>query len=890
MSRLDGLRHRLYVLRRGNRYGSEVERELRFHVELEMLAQSHRTLADAETSARRRLGNATYYREEVRRMTSLQWMDRIRQDSTYAWRGLRRSPVFTLTVVATLGLGLGVNVAMYSFLDRLFARNPGGVVAPDGVKRLYIDRGRALIGRGNRVYGSFNYPLFKAVRERVDSATPLAAFTPSDSVALTSGTITASTRASYVSGEYFQLLHLRPLLGRFFVAEEGTIDVRSPVAVIGEALWRRAFASDPGILGRVVSIKGESFTVVGVAPVDFAGVDANLAEIWMPLNCFPVETYDKRPWYAGNGNYLRAIARVDHPPELSRLRTAGTTAIRTMQRARPDTLSALIPGPLIEARGPVEEQREVSISKRLAGVAFIVLIIACANVANLLLLRAASRQRELAIRRALGVSRGRLYGQLLTESLMLALLAGGAALLFALWGGGALSRILLPRVHWAAAPIDGRVVVMTAMATVVVGLLAGLLPAIGATKAELTGALKAGARNEHQRTSRAQTALLIAQTALSVVLLVGAGLLVRSLMNVKSIDLGYDADGIVITNTYIRDTDRSRSVGAGLVEAAERLRATPGVRSLALASVAPMNGYAVTEVYLPGRDSVVKIAGEYPTYNAVSSDFVQVLGIPLLAGRALGRDDRAGAMPVAVVGQELARGLWPGEDPLGKCIIIAKPTNGCTSVVGVVGDTHRMQIIEKSAPQFYLPLAQQPTAAPQSLVLRVDQAQAAAVVAAVRAELARLMPDADDYAVRSMEQILEPQLRPWRMGAVLFSALGLLALIVASVGIYGVMAYAMTQRTHEMGVRLALGARAADILNLVLGNGLRVVLIGVAIGVGVALALGRLVSSLLFGVVANDVSVLILAVVTLCSLAAVACLIPGWRAARVDPMIALRSE
>jgi putative ABC transport system permease protein len=321
-----------------------------------------------------------------------------------------------------------------------------------------------------------------------------------------------------------------------------------------------------------------------------------------------------------------------------------------------------------------------------------------------------------------------------------------------------------------------------------------------------------------------------------------------------------------------------------------RLHGAPGVSAVAASSSGPMNGYGVTSVFLPGSDSAVKAFGKFPTYNVVSSDFFKATGLRIVAGRAFESSDRVGAIPVTIVSETMARAFWPGESPLGKCIVAKKAGEPCMQVVGVAADAHRGEIIEEPSAQFYMPLAQQPGAVVGSLVLRVDPSRYAAVATAVRVELSRIMPDAGDYTVRSMAQVLEPQLRPWRMGAILFSALGLLALLVASIGTYGVMAYSMTQRTHELGVRLALGAQTGDVLNLVLGEGMRVVVIGVVIGVLASLALGRLVSSLLFGVVPNDPSVLILSVVTLATLASVACLIPGWRAARVDPLTALRSD
>lgn len=890
MSLIDGIRHRVYVLLRGENYAREVEREMRFHLELEQIANTDKGRADrdVELVARRNFGNVTYYREEVRHVTPLHWLDRIRQDASYAWRGLMRSPGFTATVVLTLGLGLGVNAAMYSFLDQILVRPPNGVVAPDGVRRLYLKSPRMTFG----AFASFSYPRFKALRDRASHPDHLAAFTPSGGGRVTNAGVTDSARLSYVSPSYFTVLRLRPAMGRFFVPDEGNIETKTSVAVISDALWHRVFNGDPGVLGRVIGIGKKSFTVVGVAPPNFSGVDVNLVDVWMPLNCFPVPPSNGSVWYAGFGNYLRVIARIDDVAEETQLTSAGTTAMRTMleDRSRDSTIT-LLAGPLVEARGPATQQAEVSLSTRLAGVALIVLLIACANIANMLLLRASSRHREIAVRRALGVSRSRLYGQLLTESVILALLSGAVALMFCLWGGTALRRLLMPNVHWATAAVSGRVVIATTVAAVAIGLVAGLFPAASAARVDLANALKSGGRSRHYRRARTQSGLLVTQAALSVVLLVAAGLFVRSLSNVRSIDLGYDLrQSLVVMSFVFREPERERMLGAELTAIADRLRTTPGVDAVGLSSSTPMGGLGYRRLFVPGNDSALTVSGEVPSYFQISPGFFSASGVRIVAGRDFRTDDRPGTAPVIIVGEAIAKALWPGETPIGKCLISDKPTNGCSTVVGVVADVHRGAIIERASAQYYLPLTQSPDRFPSSMVVRVASSQRTAVASTIRTALARVMPDQSAFAIRTMDQLLDRELRPWRMGAILFSALGLLALVVAAIGIYGVVAYNMSQRSHEMGVRIALGAQMKDVLDLVLGEGLRVVAIGLVIGVGASLLLGRLVSSLLFGVEANDPSVLIAAVVTMLAIAGVASLIPGWRAARVDPVNALRAD
>jgi len=890
MSLLDGLRHRLYVLWRGERYAREVEREMRFHLELEARARTDRELG-AELDSRRTFGNTTYYREEVRRVTPLDWLDRIRQDASYAWRGLRRSPALAVTVVLTLGFGLGVNAAMYSFLDQLFVRPPDGVVAPEGVRRLYLDSPRSAGAfDGTRVFHSFNYPTFAAIRRRIAEPEQIAAFTPSGGTLITGSGIADSARVSYVTPEFFHVLRLRPALGRFFAPEEGSIEAPVPLAVIGHGLWQRVFGADLGVLGRTIELNHARYTVIGIAPTNFSGIDINLADVWVPLSCLPIPVQRGRPWYEQTGNYLRLVARLDAPSDEARLVAAGTAATRyDLDTPGRDTALSVLTGPILEARGPARLSSETSLGTRLGGVAFIVLLIACANVTNVLLLRAASRRRELAMRRALGVSRGRLYSQLATESVLLGLLSAGVALLFALWGGAALRRLLMPTNHWASPAIGTRIVIATTLTAIVIGIVAGLFPAIGAMRSDLSAALKVGARGTYRR-ARSQSVLLVVQAALSLVLLVGAGLFVRSLVNVLSIDLGYIRSGMVITSLYIRDEHRLKTITQQLPAIADRIRARPGVAAVALSNSVPMGGYAFRQVFLPGRDSVARIAGEPPSSLIVSPGFFEASGVRLVAGRDFSADDAIGSARVAIVDEVIASAFWPGKSAIGKCITMDKSTNGCTTVIGVVRRVHRLQVIEPTAAQYYLPLAQFPTSPPTSIVVRVDAGQTQATLSALRNELSSIMPDHSEFSVRTLDAALDRQLRPWRMGAILFSSLGLLALVVAAIGIYGVVAYAMSQRTHEMGVRIALGARAADIVRLVLGDGLRLVVIGLVIGALTALAVGRLVASLLFGIAPNDPAVMIGAIAIMLIIAAVASLIPGLRSARVDAAVTLRAD
>ena len=896
MSMLDGLRHRVYVLWRGERYGREVERELHFHVELERLAASHdHSATDAELAARRAVGNTTYYREEVRRMTPLAWLDVLRQDVAYAWRGLRRSPGFTGAVMITLGLGMGVNAAVYSFLDTLFERPPQGVVRPSEVRRLYIDVAEFQIPGARFAIPGFSYPSVRAIVAAESAQVELAAFSEPDSVAVIDGATRIPIRASHVSASYFSLLGVKPERGRFFSGDEARIEAPTQVAVLSDAFWRRAFGARDAVVGRKVDIEGRPFTVIGVAAPGFSGIDLDAVDVWLTANTNAYGlAFTGEPWYESFNNDFEMLARI--PPGVSEARLMATaTQAHLSVHLRGlmyDSTQRVETGSIVRAAGPENTAREVSISTRLAGVTLIVLLIAIANVANLLLVRATRRRREIALRRALGVTGGRLYAQLLTESVLLGMLGGAVALLVAFWSATALRRLLLPHVQWSTPAIDARTVWLIAGLSLAVGIVAGLAPAFQASQPNLVDSLKAGSHEGAYRRSMLRSTLLALQTALSIVLLVGAGLFVRSLGNVRAIDLGYDVDQTMFAEPHFVTSPPAADVYARLDAAADRLRESPGVEAVALAQNAPMRGYSGTGISLPDRDSVPMFDGMRGAWNlTVSPGYFRATGVPLIAGRDLNASDRLGPGGSVVVSRTMASLYWPGESAIGKCLIVGKHGDPCSTVVGIVADVHRGRVIEKPGLLFYLPAAPTDTfSLPRTLIVRVDEHKAGVVSARIARELARQFPTMMPATVMTLRQSLDSQLRPWRLGAELFTALGVLALVVAALGVYSVVAYSVSQRTREMGIRIALGAQRSDVVSLVVGEGARVLLVGVAAGVAISLAAGRLVASLLYGISPRDLPVFIGSTLTLLIIGIVASAFPSLRAARVDPVAALRTD
>jgi predicted permease len=893
MSLIDGIRHRIHVLFRREAYMREVERELRFHAELATLADSRDSddrLA-AELAGRKAVGNATYYREEVRRMTMLRWLDRARQDASYAMRGLKHAPAFTTTVVVTLALGFGVNAAMYTMLDQVYRRAPEGVVAPGEVRRLYMDVTRPKEPGGRHVFPQFEFPAFRAISGV--SPVALAAFTPSDSVALVRGETRTPVRESMVTGKYFSILGLRPQLGRFFVAEEDSIQTPTPVCVLSDALWRREFAADRGVLGKTVTVDHHPVTIIGVAPPNFTGVDLTLVDVWLPANMIESFNGMPGPWYESFGGGMRVITRVRTSSDEVQLTTAGAVAMHGVhiRGFEYDSTSHLFLGPITEASGPMKPAQEVVVATRISWIAMIVLIIACANVTNLLLLRASRRKREISVRRALGASQMRLYQQLAIESTLLALLGGTAALVVAFWVGNGLRGLMLPRVHWAVPAIDGHTVVFLLGLSMVIGLGAGLAPAFHAMRPNLTDSLKAGTREGAYQRSSVRATLLVLQTMLCVVLLVGAGLFLRSLDALRSIDVGYRIDDVItVTPSFVTQGRHKDELTAGIPLAAERIARIDGAESVAYALSGPMQGSAGGALHLPGRDSLPRAAYlAYPSLNAVSPEYFRVVGLPIREGREFTPSDRGGPAGVVIVSQAMARLYWPGTTALGKCLIIGERTDACSIVVGVSADVHLRQLIEQPALQYFVP-ATNSGWVPGSLIIRSRPGRAAAVAHEAQRILAQTVSGTDGAYARQMSDVLEPQLRPWRLGATLFTAFGVLALAVAGIGIYSVVAYGVSQRTNEMGIRVALGAQSRDILDLVVGEGVRLLGIGIVLGVVVSLALGRFIGSLLFGIMPNDASVLIGAASILIALGLLACVVPAWRATRVNPVTALRAD
>jgi len=888
----------------------DVDAEVAFHLDERAaeLVATGLTADAARAQARAEFGDVPSVRQHLvaidhgisRRRSRAERWEWVAHDVRYAMRSLRRAPGFVVTVSLTLALGLGANAAIFSLLDRLYLRAPAGIAQPSSVHRVQrldpvsVSRREHPDGipkSGFDVSSVFAYDDFAKLSETMPAGARLGGYTMSRKK-LGRGDDALQLRVQFVIGDFFGVLGVRPALGRTFQGEELRIERPTPTLVISDALWRGRFDARPDIVGQLVEFNFQQFTIVGVAPAPFRGPDNDAADLWAPMN-MQERPSPGGPWYTGRGTaWIRILARAGDSHTSAAIGQAATVAFR-QSTFWPDTLAAGEVTPLIQASLPGSGSKNVAIATRLAGVAAIILLIACANVANLFLARGMRRRREIAMRLALGVTRRRLIALLLMESVIVSLIGAAVALVVAVWGATILRERLLPDVQWVGAAVDVRVLAFTLVLALVTGIAAGMVPALRSSRPDLADTLKGSARDGVFQRSRVRSALLVAQSALSIVLLAGAGLFVRSLHSVETENIGYDTERIVFAEVAV-DPDRAEralEVSERFPRLAEKIRRLPGVETAGLAWLTPMRGISWARAFLASGDTLPQVEGQSPFVAWVSPEFFTAVGIHLVAGRGFTAQDGSSPQSAIIVSDRMARTYWPGGSAIGQCLSVSAPTNPCIPIVGVVTNAHFDGIIERPAMQFYLPLADTGRAHRAHVItIRTSKGGAPQVAAHVRQLFREEFTGWASTDVHLMSDDLLPELRPWRTGAALFSAAGILALLVAIVGIYSAISYTFAQRTHEIGVRVALGASAANVIRLVVGEGVRVVCIGVFIGVALSLAAARLVESLLYRTPARDPAVLASVSIALLLVAVGACLIPAWRALRVDPAIALRAE
>jgi putative ABC transport system permease protein len=890
------LRYRVRSLMRRDGVERELADELRFHLERETEKYERQGLSrpEAERRARLAFGGVERAKEASRDGRGTALLESIWQDLRYAWRGLRSKPAFTAGVVLTLGLGIGANAAMFGNVDRLLFRPPAYLRDASGTHRVYLSWTES--GGESRTERNIEFARYLDFKRLTHAFSSIAAF-QTRSLAVGEATDARERPVTVASASYFDVFGARPVLGRFFTADDDSVPVGKPVAVLGYTYWQTEFGGRSDVLGKTIRVDRGLLTIIGVAPDGFTGMtDQGIPALYMPITAYAwgMRARDYSKNY--NWSWLEIVVRrkpgvslTVANADLNSAYRQSTIAEWELARRKVD-LAARRPsaslGPVQLGRGP-EAGQDAKVVVWVGGVALIVLLVACANVANLLLSRAVKRRREIALRLALGVSRARLVRQLLTESLVLAAIGGVFGLATAQWGGAALRVLVLPNQPAAAVVTDARTLAVALIATLGAAVLTGIVPALIGSRSDLARSLTGASRDSGAARSRARTALLVFQAALSVVLLVGAGLFVRSLQNVRAMRLGYDVGPVSIVSMNLRGTKLSPSeatlLGNRLVDAA---RAIPGVSLVSPVASVPFWSNEGRSLYVQGIDSIQKL-GRF-VLQAGNADYFRAAGTRILRGRAFEPSDGRDAPRVVVVGDGMAKLLWPGQDPIGKCVRISADTAPCTTVVGVAEEMRMRSLTDLREHTYYLPLTQYDDA-PSALLLRVT-GDAADFSGTIRRALQPLMPGSAYVNVQPLRELVDPSMRGWQFGATMFLAFGALALALAAVGLYSVIAYGVAQRQKELGVRIALGASRGSVVRLVVRGGVRMVVFGIGIGTVVALWAGHWVEALLFDESPRDPLVYASVAGVLVIVAIVATALPAFGASRVDPNTALRAE
>ena len=902
---------RLLDLRLGGarRIAADMDLEIESHIAMRVadLVRQGMTPEDARSAALARFGDfdaararlhaAAYQRDKALRHRD--WLGALAADLRYAIRQAHRTPGFVAAVVITLALGIGANVAMFSIVDRLLFRAPPLLRDPSFVHRLYL---------ADAYRGQTRYTEYVPYARYADFAKSTTAFSrlamvSETGLAIGAGADTKQMPVGVVSASFFDFFDAPPALGRYYTPAEDRPPNGTPVAVLSYGLWRTRYGGARDVLGRNIQIGATTYSIIGVAPRGFVGLwPGSPPAAFVPLAAYAPEISagmlgrSDRWWTTYTFTWATMIA--ERKPNVSvaaaaaDLSRAYVRSYQAMMALFPRVPPVAVDQPrgivasIVSERGP-NESSTAKVATWITGVAVVVWLIACANVANLLLARALRRRREVSVRLALGVSRARLASQLVTESLVLALGGGVIGIAIAQWGGAILRSQFLDGSARPAVATDGRTLLYAGAAALLAGILAGLAPLAQTRHVDLADQLKAGVREGTYQRSRLRIALLVFQGALSVVLLVGAGLFVRSLEQVNDVPLGFDATHVLAVELAMRgvsaDSAQYIALRQRLLDAAASMRdVTSATRQLAV----PFSSHWALRLEVSGIDSVERL-GQFEM-NAVSADYFKTMGTRIIAGRAISEADRDGAPRAMVVSQSMAKTLWPGRDPIGECVRIQADTVPCTYVVGVAEDIKEREIDHDPGLFYYVSAAQfHPDVG--GLFVRT-RGTAADAQEGVRRRLQRVMPGSSYVVVGPLSELLGEQTRSWRLGATMFAAFGSLALVLAAIGLHGVVSYNVAQRSHELGVRAALGARMGDLAGVVVREAMQLTAAGVAIGSAIALFVAPWVAPLLFRESPRDPWVFGLVAAVLVAVAALASFIPAHRAARADPMRALRSD
>ncbi|PYU92405.1 MAG: hypothetical protein DMG08_12860 [Acidobacteria bacterium] len=878
---------RLRALFRGSRLEDEMDEELRFHLEkqIEDNIKAGMTPEEARYAALRTFGGVEQIKERCRDTHRFRFIEDFRQDVCYGFRMLLRNPGFSAVSVFSLALGIGANTAVFGLIDTLIFR-PFPVRDPNDLA----------------VFTSaFSYPEYLDYRDRNEVFTGVMAYRRLG-FRLSTKQHGEPVEGEAVSANYFAVLGLDLPAGRSFLPEEDAPGSQ-PVAVLSHGLWQRGFGCDPAILGKTVTLNGESLTIIGVAPKSFRGMELYGAatDIWIRLSTVEQVMHFKNDpnWHdvlrRRDARWLGVTGRLKPGTTLEQAQAAMTIRADQLEKAygKPNQGSEIRLSPLGGARIPPKSIR-FSLAL-LTTVASLVLLIVCANVANLLVARASVRQREIGIRLALGAGRARLVRQLLTESVLLSGLGMASGLVVAFWTMGFLSQFRTPMgLHDLDFNLDLRILAFALTISLLTCIAFGLAPAVQASRADPRSALQhfgSGFRCS-MSSSRLRKSLVVCQVAASVILLISAGLLLRTLRNLHNIDPGFKTENVLILPvdlTSLRHGYDERQGMALYRGVLERIRGLPGVRSVAWAGDAPLTRIHIAESFVPAEQAATgkKDWGEIEC-NVVTPSYFEVLGIPLLRGRGFSNQDQETAPGVVIVNQTMARRYWPGADPVGKRIRVKGRTREIFEVIGVATDAKYRTLSEESKPYAYFSLYQRYYSASTLHVKIAGDPEA--MLPLVRREIEAANRDVMVSDARPLAEQIAASLAQQRVAATLLGIPGFLALMLATVGLYGVMAFFVARRTQEIGIRLALGARRKDILSLTFKEGMNLVLIGLGIGLPLALVSSRFLASWIHGVGPTDAATYIGVSLLFIGAGSLAIYVPARRASKVDPMAALRCE
>ncbi len=898
MSLLDVIRYRWRVMTHPRRHEEEVAEEIDFHLGLETMQREHVALdaearAQARYAARRRLGNVTYYQEETRRTSGLEFFDTLMQDARFALRTFRGAPMFTIVAVLTLAIGIGANTAMFSAIDTLLLR-PLPFPEPNQLMAVSLTRAedRDSPARDDLIWSYSKFEILKSA-QRVFA--DLALWRPSEFTARATDEA-QRVQGEFVDSHYLPTLGIQPIVGRTFTGAEDGDFGGARVVVVSYQMWQRMFNGESTALGRTLDVDGIPYTVVGVAPPAFRGLSGEAA-LWMPIASMPVAWHVADP---STHNFF-AVARLAPGVSADRATAAVGAIGQRINAAYPDTRPYVTLGattrPLDAARVDGRVRRTLFI---LFGAVGLVLLIACANVANLFLVRASGRRREIAVRLAIGAGRWRLVRQLLVESVLLSLTGGMASVAVAWIGAKALSTLQpasalrsqnvsgLGVVNFAAIQLNTTALVFTAAVAIATGILFGLVPALQATRPTVSDALKddtASPRWVRGRGLIGRNVLTVLEIALCVVLLAGSGLMMRSLDHLLNVRTGYDGDHVLMMQVNRAPSWSRDSISKFYDVALERLSRVPGVVDVAMADCPPLVGCAGSGVILHDRRVALAGPGIGAGLHWITPAWPSLVRIPLIRGRMLTRNDVVGRRRAVLVSETAARMFWPDQEPIGRALSIGNPDTAY--VVGVVGDVLYGSMDKPPGPEVYFSYYQYPFSYRMVFFLktRVDPVS---VSTAARRALNEVAPGFPVSDVRPLDDQIQNATAYARVSTVLLSIFAALALALATMGTYGVISFAVAQRTREIGVRIALGATARDVVRLVVGQGIALATVGGALGLAAAVGLTRLLRSLLYGVEPTDPLTLVGIVVALVASVVAASWLPARRAAGIPVVRALR--